>query len=451
MSIVFLGLALTIASGACQPAPPSPAPLATATSADAVTLHFTYWGTEVEKEAVAQTVRAFEAAHPNIHVEAQHIPNAEYIATVSGMFASDTPPDIGYLFETHAALWASGGRVLDLTDLVMTDPELSSRLPETYYYYAPGKTIGTSTAAETVVMFYNRDLFDQAGLAYPPAEPEAAWTWDEFVAAAKRLTTDVNGLHPDDPGFDVNQIKTYGVSFAKWWAGYYPFIYSNGGEIVNSDGTRLLLDSTEAVQAMQRLADLMWVYHVAPTPSQDLRLPAVEALMQTGQAAMVIDGQWKLLDYSSTPGLNYGIAVLPNMKTPKTLILGSPTVVFAGTPHLEAAIEFYKFHNDPKVVDLFARGLWMPLQKSYYTEPEAMAAWLDNPAHPPEARGALVDYTLCCVVPTPHYYVRNFGQIADTAIQPAVDVLWNNEATAAAAMAQAVRTAAPLMAGRWDQ
>jgi multiple sugar transport system substrate-binding protein len=367
------------------------------------------------------------------------------------MFASNTPPDIGYLFETHAALWASGGRVLDLTELVMTDAELSSRLPETYYYYAPGKTIGTSTAAEITVMFYNRDLFDQAGLAYPPAEPEAAWRWDEFVAAARELTTDVNGRHPGDPGFAPEQIKTYGVTFAKWWVGYYPFIYSNGGEIVNSDGTRLLLDSPEAVEAMQRLADLMWVYQVAPTPLQEQRLPAVEALMQTGQAAMVIDGQWKLLDYASTSGLNYGVAVLPKMKTPKTLILGSPTVIFAGTQHLEAALEFYKFHNDPSVVDLFARGLWMPLQQSYYTEPTAIAVWLDNPAHPPEARGALVDYTLCCVVRTPHYYVKNFGQIADAAIQPAVDALWKNEATATAAMAQAVQSALPLMAGRWDQ
>ncbi len=195
----------------------------------------------------------------------------------------------------------------------------------------------------------------------------------------------------------------------------------------------------------------MWVEHVAPTPFEEEQLPASEVLLQTGQAAMVIDGQWKLLDYANLQGLNYGLAVLPKMKAPKTLILGSPTVIFAGTQHLEAAIKFYKFHNDPKVVDLFARGLWMPPYKSYYTKPDLMAQWLDNPAHPPESRQALVDYTLCCIVRTPHYYVKNFGQIADEAIQPAVDLVWRNEATAAEAMAQAVRDAAPLMAGRWDQ
>jgi multiple sugar transport system substrate-binding protein len=102
-------------------------------------------------------------------------------------------------------------------------------------------------------------------------------------------------------------------------------------------------------------------------------------------------------------------------------------------------------------VDLFERGLWMPLDLAYYTEPEPIAAWLDNPAHPPEARSVLVDYTLCCVVRAPHYYVKNFGQIADLAIQPAMNQVWWNLATPAAAMAAAVAEAAPLMAGRWDQ
>lgn len=449
LSFASLALALTLMA-ACQPARSTQSP-ATPTPDRLVTLRFTYWGSQVEKEAVSQTVRAFEAAHPNIRIDAQHIPNSEYIATLSAMFAAGTPPDIGYLFETHAALWASGGRVMDLTELVMKDEALASRLPQTYYYYAPGKTIGTSTSTETVVMFYNKHLFDQAGLPYPPSDPEAAWTWDEFVSVARQLTTDVAGRHPGDPGFAADQIRTYGVSFNKQWIGYYPFIYSNGGEIVNTDGTRLLLDSPEASEAIQLLSDLMWVHHVAPTPSVEQHLPASEALMQTGQVAMVIDGQWKLLDYANMQGLSYGLAVLPKMKAARTLILGSPTVIFAGTQHLPEAIEFYKFHNDPQVVDLFARGLWMPLQEAYYTEPEAIASWLDNPAHPPESRQVLVDYTLCCVVRTPHYYVKNFGQIADVAIQPAVERVWENQASAAEAMAEAVQTAQPLMAGLWDQ
>ena len=431
---------------ACQPQ------TASTPTAEPVILHFTYWGSPVEKEAVERMARAFEASHPNIRVNAEHIPNSEYIARVSALIARGTPPDVGYLFETHAPVWASEGKVLDLTDIVQGDAQLSSRLPETYYFYSPGKTIGASTAAEIVLLFYNKDVFDKAGVPYPPAAAEDAWTWDEFVAAARKLTVDRLGRHPGEPSFDPDAVDVYGVSFDRsLWFGYYPFIYSNGGEIVNDDGTRVMLDSPEAVEAVQRLADLMWVDRVMPTPDRAAQLPDSDVQMQTGKLAMDIRGQWKLLDYSSMQGLRLGVAVLPKMKTPKTLILGSPTVVFKGTRHLDAAIEFYRFHNDPQAVDLFKRGLWMPLQKSYYTEPDLIASWIGNPAHPAESTDAIVRYTLCCVVRTPHYYVKKFGQIDGEIIQPIVNRVWSGEISAAAAMREIVQDAAPLMAGRWDK
>ena len=97
---------------------------------------------------------------------------------------------------------------------------------------------------------------------------------------------------------------------------------------------------------------------------------------------MHIAGHWSLLDYASVKDLNFGVAVLPKFKEPVTVVLGSPTVIFADTKNREAAIRFYKFHNNPEAVNLFARGLWMPLQKTYYTEPAKMKLWLDNPGAP---------------------------------------------------------------------
>jgi multiple sugar transport system substrate-binding protein len=187
---VSRGLALVAALVvACTGVRPTPSTLPPPT-AEPVALHFTFWGSDVERAAVEKTVRAFEAANPNIKVQAEHIPGPEYVARLSAMFAAGDPPDVGYLYETHAALWASGGKVLDMTDVVNADPLLADRLPETYYYYGSGKTLGTNTATETTVMFYNKDLFDQAGLPYPPSDPEQAWTWPEFLAAARRLTSE---------------------------------------------------------------------------------------------------------------------------------------------------------------------------------------------------------------------------------------------------------------------
>jgi multiple sugar transport system substrate-binding protein len=447
-AVVLLFAALLLGLAACA----GGAPTVEATRPVA-RLRFSYWGSEVEKVAIEEMIAAFESSNPDIEVEPIHIPYEDYTARVSAMILDGQAPDVGYLPGLQAPLWAQEGKLMDLTELVETDPLLSSALPETRYYYGPGKIAGLNTAVEATLLFYNRALFDRAGIPYPPSDPEKAWTWDEFLTAAARLTTDTAGRHPGEAGFDLGQIRTFGAAFDKSYEGwgFYPFVYSNGGQAVNEDGTRLLLDSPEAAEAMQNLADLMWVHHVAPTPQQDQNLPGYVTMLQTGNLAMHISGHWSLMDYAATKELPFGVAVLPRLKTPVTMVLGSPSVIFAATKNKEAAVRFYKFHNNPEAVDLFARGLWMPLQEIYYTDPAKMKFWLDNPAHPTDMQAAFTDYIVSYSTPLPSYYLRNYAQVLDQALGPAIAQIWNNEARAADALQWAVQTAEPLMAGRWDQ
>jgi len=439
--LMFSAIALV----GCQPAP-TQAPVKTP-------LTFTYWGSDMEKAAIESMVVAFEAQNPDIDVDAIHMPYEDYLGRVTAMVNQGKTPDVGYFPNLQAPLWAQEGKLLDLTELVQTDPFLSSALPVTRYYFGDGRIAGLNTAVEVTLLFYNKDLFDQAGLPYPPADPAKAWTWTEFVSAAQKLTTDANGKHAEEIGFDPERISTYGAAFDKIYEGwtFYPFIFSNGGQVVNEDGTRLMLDSKEAAEAIQALADLMWVQHVAPTPAQDTALPGYVTMLQTGNLAMHIAGQWTLLDYASVKNLNFGVAVLPKFKVPMTVVLGSPTVIFADTPNREAALRFYRFHNNPEAVDLFARGLWMPLQEEYYTQPEKMNSWLDNPAHPLEMRSVFTDYVVNYSTPLPSYYLRNYAEVLDLAIRPAIEKIWNNEATAADALREAVNDGLPYMQGRWDR
>ena len=441
MVILFAATALA----ACQAAP-SPTPVKTP-------LTFTYWGSDMEKAAIESMVAAFEQQNPDIDVDAIHLPYEDYLARVIAMMNQGKTPDVGYFPGLQAPLWAKEGKLLDLTELVQTDPLLSSALPVTHYYFGDGRIAGLNTAVEISLLFYNKDLFDQAGLPYPPADPLKAWTWAEFVTAAEKLTVDANGKHAGETGFNPDQISTFGAAFDKIYEGwtFYPFIFSNGGQMVNEDGTRLLLDSPEAAEAMQSLADLMWVQHVAPTPAQDTTLPGYVTMLQTGNLAMHIAGQWTLLDYASVKNLNFGVAVLPKFKVPMTVVLGSPTVIFADTPNLDAALRFYHFHNNPTAVDLFARGLWMPLQQEYYTQPDKMSSWLDNPVHPLEMRPVFTDYVVNYSTPLPSYYLRNYAEVLELAIRPAIEKIWNNQATAAEALQKAVYDALPYMQGRWDR
>ena len=228
-------------------------------------------------------------------------------------------------------------------------------------------------------------------------------------------------------------------------------IYSNGGQLASDDGKRLMLNEPEAVEALQALQDMIYVHHVAPTPAQSEAMPSQAVMMQSGKVAMGVNGHWAILDYSQLE-FDWSIGVLPYHQEPVTILLGSPSVIFAATEHPEEAFEFYKFHNDPAQVDLYAKGLWMPLQLEYYTDPAKTAEWLDAipGVYPPEARGVLIDYTLNNTPrQPPAYWLKNQSQIFSEAINPAITKLWAGEATAQEAMDQAVRDAGPLMQGRW--
>ena len=220
---LLLLTALLLALAACQPVPPAATP--------ATQLTFTYWGSEMEKAAIEEMVAAFEARNPDVDVRAVQIPYEEYLARITAMVRQGQSPDVGYFPGLQAPLWAQEGKLLDLTDLVKTDPLFASALPETRYYYGDGRIAGLNSAVEATLLFYNKDLFDRAGLPYPPSDPAKAWSWEQFVETARKITVDVNGKHPGETGFDPATIVTYGAAFDKTFEGWtwYPFILQQWG------------------------------------------------------------------------------------------------------------------------------------------------------------------------------------------------------------------------------
>ena len=116
-----------------------------------------------------------------------------------------------------------------------------------------------------MVIWYNKDIFDENNVPYPPSDPKE-WTWDLFLETAIQLTTDRNGKHPNEEGFDPQKIETYGAEVSNWFADILPIIWSNGGDIADETGTKPLIGEKEAIEAVQLIADLIHVHHVTPTP-----------------------------------------------------------------------------------------------------------------------------------------------------------------------------------------
>lgn len=393
-------------------------------SSNKASLEFMYWGSVFEKKAINGMLQSFESSHPKIDIIAKHVPD-EYDTKMNTLMASGKLPDVAYLTESTAMEWAAKGKLLNIEKYFDEYPRLKHRLPQTYYYYAKGKTIGTNTAAEVMNLYYNKDLLNTEGVDLPPSKAQQAWNWEQFVKTAQKLTIDENGNNALSPNFDPKHVKQYGVSFPTSYLGYYPFLISNGGQILNDEGTKFVMNSQKSIEVFQRLHDLMYKYHVSPTPTQRENMPGSSVLLQTKRVAMVIDGQWSILDFSESK-LNFGIGVLPKMGQPHTVILGAPTVIFANTKHPKKAIELYLYHNNPEKVNLFKKGLWMPLEKKYYTDEKYIKMWTDNKAHPPEYKDAVIDYTLNYAVPSPTYTIKNWNQISD-AMNAKLDLIWLNK------------------------
>ncbi|MGJ8454664.1 ABC transporter substrate-binding protein [Pseudothermotoga sp. U03pept] len=425
-------------------------------AAKTVELIFTFWGTDLEAKVVSEACARFNKAHPDIKVSPMHIPT-NYIEKLTAMVAAGTPPHIGYLYEPNVLDWASKGILYDLTEAISQDPLLSNKLPELYWRYDGGKKVaGITVAAEFMITYYNKDLFDKAKVPYPPTKPEE-WTWDKFVETARKLTFDNKGRRPGEPGFDSKNIVQYGAVIPLWWCPLIPLIWSNGGDIADATGTKPMINSPETIEALQKIYDLMYKDHAAAPPTVSDAFPSTNIALQTGQVAMVIDGQWAMQEAGEMVkegSLKLGLAPLPYFKKPVTGVIGTPIVIFKDAVKdpevLKAALEFHKFIQDPEnVLTLIRCGLWQPTTIEWYTKDEYIKKWTDPKLHPAEYRAAVIEYH-AYARKYPVAYLKNSAEINTIFGQEMTRIFYGNEDIEKVCN-EAAEKLKPILAGRYDK
>ncbi|WP_246552694.1 ABC transporter substrate-binding protein [Paenibacillus tritici] len=414
-----------------------------------VKLKFTFWGSPQEKKAVEDAIKAFEAKNPNVTIDSIHIPGTDFLQKLNAMIAGNEAPDLSY-----SAAWklkmGEEGLIYNFFDLMKDDPSIKK---EDYLQYAwwnwdTDKSAGPYQASVVPSLMYNADLFKEAGVELPPTKAEEAWQWDEFVETAKKLTLDRNGKHPDDPGFDPKNIKQYGVKYSLSWLSYMPLVLSNGGDYLIG-GKEFGLSKPEATEAIQKIADLINVHHVAPSPVQASSIPAPATALQSKKVAMVIDGSWNHLDLSKA-NINWGVGVLPVLKDYKTFFLGGSLIIFKSSKHPKEAWEFSKFLTDPQNVLELHQGLWMPQLKQWYEDPKLVDSWANEelPGRPAGFQDAVMRSTYEHAEPSPENNVRNFVEI-DAAVTAGLDQVWLSTKTAAEAMKEVEAKVKPLIQGTY--
>ncbi|RKP48095.1 sugar ABC transporter substrate-binding protein [Cohnella endophytica] len=422
-------------------------------SNDPVTLRLTLWGSPGEVQTYQKAIDRFHQKYPNITVKLEHIPT-DYDTKLTTMVAGNQEPDVAMMESGSIAFpLAEEGKFLNLQQFVDSDSELSADrlIPNISYYSEPGNLIGIAPGPETFSLYYNVDMFKDAGVTPPSAKAAEAWTWDQFVEAAKKLTIDENGKNASDPDFNPKKIKQFGVNGANgWWGPWSNFIFSNGGDFLSADGKTFGLNQPEAVEALQKVADLVNVHHVAPSPVQSKNVPGTNVALQTKKVAMVIDGQWANFDLSNT-NVNYDVAPLPVMKTPITTVVCGMFSVFKSTKHPQEAWGLVKALLDPEgTLELNQKGLWMPALKSWYEDPSLIEKWTANSkGRTPGYQDAVIDMMLGYSHQTPTGYVKNFNKIMDI-VNPALDKVWLGQQTAQQAMDAIAEKAQAQVKGRRD-
>lgn len=220
-----------------------------------------------------------------------------------------------------------------------------------------GVTYGIPIETNNRALYYNKKLFEEAGVQ-PPT------TWDELVDVAQKLT---------DTGkkkWGMSLPTTQGGALDAAWA---PFMWQAGGDYVNPEGTELQFNNEGGIAATQYFVDLINKHKVAS-------LAPPQNGFQSGMIAMSISGPWSIPTLNANDKLDYGIAPLPEGPKGKATILGGTNnFIFKTAPEKEkAAWDFLTWLSTPDNTAEFAVGYGsIPIRKSS-SDTEAWKNFVDK-------------------------------------------------------------------------
>ncbi|MBE1537154.1 extracellular solute-binding protein [Actinomadura algeriensis] len=311
--------------------------------------------TEPSKTIYPQIVKAYEAAHPNVDIKLTNMENDAFKAKMTAVTASGDLPDV---FVT----WGGGvlkqridaGLVKPVEDSAFVDGFMPVSLQP---YQFDGKTYAVPYDMGMVGFWYNKDHFEKAGIAGPPA------TWTEFLDAVRRLKT--AGITP------------IALAGKDKWPGHYYWAYL-ALRLAGADGVKRAAEAQDFgtppfVQAGQKLKEL-----VDLDPFQDGFQGAAydapggqAATMGSGKAGMELMGQWAPVVQKDASGKDLGDAL---GFFPFPAVEGGPgevTDVFGGgNGHAlgkdapPEALDFLKFlMNEENETRLVSSGAFMPVVK----------------------------------------------------------------------------------------
>ncbi|MBD2872290.1 ABC transporter substrate-binding protein [Paenibacillus arenilitoris] len=291
-----------------------------------VTIRFATWDTASSLETYKAVVDGFQAKYPNIKVQVESVPDS-YEQKIFTSLAAGNAPDV-FLWWNYPQLVARGA--VEPLDSYIQSGEID---PDQYYpeIFNASKVNGVLYSIPNIpttrAIFYNKTLFDKAGVPYPKDD----WTYDDFLSAAQKLTGD--GVY----GFVTEAKNTYTLQ---------QFVWTNGGKFISEDGKTVdgIMNSPQTAEALQWYADLVNKYKVSPSPSASTTMGGGTEMFKTGKVAMFESGLWPLNDYRKMSNFSFGTAMMPRKNGKLVGILHTSGFVVSKTSkHKDAAFKFAQY------------------------------------------------------------------------------------------------------------
>jgi multiple sugar transport system substrate-binding protein len=326
-----------------------------------------------------QIAQEFNSAHKDIQIEFVTVTYEEHTAKFSTMLAGDQAPD---LVMPIGVMGVAGfnDEWLDISPYIKRDNY------DTSDFYGPAlqlqtyadKVIGLPIGVYPSVLFYNEDLFDKAGLAYPPHKfGEASWTYDELVQVAQKLTLDTNGNNATSPSFDPANIAQWG--WDGWdWSPFRIVPGKFGGNPLgmSADYKTAEMNKEVYVRSMQFVYDTIWTWYIRPNGEVSSSSFTDIDPLQSGQVAMWEVFSWMAYNYSTWTGaFNWNVAAIPagpegNIVAPAN---GDAFAIPKSAKHPDQSWEVAKWLMQPEILARLAKSYGcIPARKSL------SAGWLDQ-------------------------------------------------------------------------
>lgn len=273
----------------------------------------------------------FIEQNTNIDLNMETIGYGDYFVQMQTRVASNSAPDCYELNYENFVSYAKKNVLLNIGPLFEETKFDTSVINKNALnaFMADGKQYGLPASFSNVLLFYNKDLFDKAGIAYPTSD----WTWDDEQKAAEKIRA---------LGKDI-----YGISHPIHFWEFYKVVQQNGGSLLNNEKTAFTINTPQNVETLQFMVDRVIKTNVMPTEAQLAGVGDWD-LFKSGKLGMVVTGIWAFPDFTRDCNFKWDVAVEPGKIKNATHFFSNGLVINKDSKYSKEAFEWIKFMSASK-------------------------------------------------------------------------------------------------------